>query len=168
MLVVKGATKVDRGLIEKADRLKVIGRAGIGVDNVDVEAATEKGIIVMNSPRGNALAAAEHTIALMFALARNVTLGDRSMKQGRWDKSLLTGVEVSEKTLGIIGLGNVGRIVAEKALALGMKVIAYDPYVSAGECIGEGRRDDRSRCAPRTKRLHHRTRAPEGRDQASA
>jgi D-3-phosphoglycerate dehydrogenase len=138
VLIVRGATSVDAGLIEKAERLKLIGRAGIGVDNVDVETATGKGIIVMNSPRGNALAAAEHTVALIFALARKVTLSDRSMKQGRWEKSLFTGMEVSEKTLGIIGLGNVGRIVAEKARALGMKVIAYDPNVSAEKASEKG------------------------------
>ena len=129
-LIVRSATKVTKEIIEKADRLKVIGRAGIGVDNVDVEAATEKGIVVMNTPQGNALAAAEHALALMFALARKISLADRTMKQGRWEKKLLTGVEVYEKTLGVIGIGNIGMIVAEKAVALGMKVIAYDLYVS--------------------------------------
>ena len=99
-LIVRSATKVTRDIIEKADRLKVIGRAGIGVDNVDVEAATEKGIVVMNTPQGNALAAAEHALALMFALARKVALADRTMKQGKWEKKLLMGVEVYEKTLG--------------------------------------------------------------------
>lgn len=130
-LIVRSATKVDAGIIEKAKLLKVIGRAGIGVDNVDLEAATVRGIVVMNSPRGNALAAAEHTIGLMFALARKISLGDRFLKQGRWEKNLLTGVEVGGKTLGIIGFGNVGRIVATKARALDMKVIVYDPYVTA-------------------------------------
>ncbi len=128
-LVVRSATKVTRAIMDKAGRLQVIGRAGIGVDNVDVEAATEKGIIVMNSPRGNALAAAEHTLALMLALARRVPLADRSMKQGKWEKSHLAGVELGEKTLGIVGMGNVGMIVAGKALALGMKVLAHDPFV---------------------------------------
>jgi D-3-phosphoglycerate dehydrogenase len=129
-LVVRSATKVTRDIIEKADKLKVIGRAGIGVDNVDVEAATEKGIVVMNTPQGNALAAAEHALALMFALARKIPLADRTMKEGKWEKKLLMGVEVYEKTLGVIGIGNIGMIVAEKAVALGMKVIAYDLYVS--------------------------------------
>lgn len=135
VLVVRSATRVDAGIIEKAERLALIGRAGIGVDNIDLDAATRKGVVVMNSPRGNALAAAEHTIALMFALARKVTLGDRSLKQGRWDKALLTGVEITGKTLGIIGLGNVGRIVAEKALGLGMRVIAHDPYAAADRAL---------------------------------
>ncbi len=128
-LIVRSTTRLTRAIIEKAGRLQVIGRAGIGVDNVDVEAATEKGIIVMNSPRGNALAAAEHTLALMLALARHVPIADRSMKQGKWEKRSLTGVELGEKTLGIVGAGNVGMIVAGKALALGMKVLAHDPFV---------------------------------------
>ncbi len=130
-LIVRSATKVTRAIIEKAGRLQVIGRAGIGVDNIDVNAATEKGIIVMNSPRGNALAAAEHTLALMLALARHVPVADRSMKEGKWEKRLLMGAELGEKTLGIVGVGNVGKIVAGKALALGMKVCAYDPFVDA-------------------------------------
>lgn len=128
-LIVRSATRVTRDIIEKADRLKVIGRAGIGVDNVDVVAATEKGIVVMNTPQGNALAAAEHALALMFSLARKVPLADCTMKQGKWEKKLLMGVEVYEKTLGVIGIGNIGMIVAEKGLALGMKVIAYDLFV---------------------------------------
>src|SRR5512139_2036399 len=115
-LIVRSATKVTRDIIQKADRLKVIGRAGIGVDNVDVEAATEKGIVVMNTPQGNALAAAEHTIALLFATARKVTLADATMKQGKWEKKILMGVEVYDKTLGVIGIGNIGLIVAEKAI----------------------------------------------------
>ncbi|MGD0229421.1 MAG: phosphoglycerate dehydrogenase [Syntrophorhabdales bacterium] len=139
-LVVRSATKVTRDVIEKADKLKVIGRAGIGVDNVDVEAATEKGIVVMNTPQGNALAAAEHAIALMFALARKISLADRTMKEGKWEKKSLMGVEVYEKTLGVIGIGNIGMIVAEKGIALGMKVIAYDLYahleVAAQKGIG--------------------------------
>lgn len=129
-LIVRSATKATKGVIEKGDKLKVIGRAGIGVDNVDVAAATEKGIIVMNTPQGNALAAAEHSIALMFAAARNVAIADRTMKQGKWEKKALMGTEIFEKTLGIIGIGNIGSLVAEKAIALGMKVIAYDLYVS--------------------------------------
>ncbi|HOP85313.1 MAG TPA: phosphoglycerate dehydrogenase [Syntrophorhabdaceae bacterium] len=129
-LIVRSATKATREIIEKADKLKVIGRAGIGVDNVDVAAATEKGIIVMNTPQGNALAAAEHSIALMFAAARKIALADRTMKQGKWEKKALMGIEIYGKTLGVIGIGNIGSLVAEKALALGMRVIAYDIYVS--------------------------------------
>ncbi|HOW54409.1 MAG TPA: phosphoglycerate dehydrogenase [Syntrophorhabdaceae bacterium] len=129
-LVVRSATKATKGIIEKADKLRIIGRAGIGVDNVDVATATEKGVIVMNTPQGNALAAAEHSIALMFAAARNVAEADRTMKEGKWEKKALMGTEIFEKTLGVIGIGNIGILVAEKALALGMRVIAYDLYVS--------------------------------------
>ena len=137
-IIVRSATRVTRTIIEKAGRLQVIGRAGIGVDNVDVEAATEKGIIVMNSPRGNALAAAEHTLALMLGLARHVPKADRSMKQGKWEKSLLTGVDLGGKTLGIVGLGNVGMIVAGKALALDMKVVGHDPYLHPDAAAEKG------------------------------
>lgn len=137
-LIVRSATRVTRALIEKAGRLQVIGRAGIGVENVDVEAATEKGIVVMNSPRGSALAAAEHTLALMLALARRVPMADRTMKQGKWEKRALSGVELGEKTLGIIGVGNVGMVVAEKALALGMKVNAHDPFADADAASKRG------------------------------
>jgi D-3-phosphoglycerate dehydrogenase / 2-oxoglutarate reductase len=129
-LVVRSATKATRDIIEKGTSLKVIGRAGIGVDNVDVAAATEKGIIVMNTPQGNALAAAEHAIGLMFATARKIAMADHTMKQGKWEKKLFMGTEISGKTLGVIGIGNIGILVAEKGLALGMKVIAYDLFVS--------------------------------------
>jgi D-3-phosphoglycerate dehydrogenase / 2-oxoglutarate reductase len=129
-LIVRSATKATKEIIQKGNNLKVIGRAGIGVDNVDVAAATEKGIVVMNTPQGNALAAAEHSIALMFAAARKIAFTDRMMKQGKWEKKAGMGVEIYEKTLGVIGIGNIGSIVAERALALGMKVIAYDLYVS--------------------------------------
>jgi D-3-phosphoglycerate dehydrogenase len=128
-LIVRSATKATKEIIEKGGKLKVIGRAGIGVDNVDVPTATEKGIVVMNTPQGNALAAAEHSLALIFAAARKIALADRTMKQGKWEKKILTGIEIYEKTLGVIGIGNIGSIVAEKALALGMRVIAYDPFV---------------------------------------
>jgi D-3-phosphoglycerate dehydrogenase / 2-oxoglutarate reductase len=137
-LIVRSATKVTREIIAKADKLRVIGRAGIGVDNVDVEAATEKGIVVMNTPQGNALAAAEHTIALMFAVARKVALADATMKQGKWEKKLLMGIEVYDKTLGVVGIGNIGMIVAEKAVALGMKVIAYDLFVAREVAAAKG------------------------------
>jgi D-3-phosphoglycerate dehydrogenase / 2-oxoglutarate reductase len=129
-LIVRSATKATKEIIQKGDNLKVIGRAGIGVDNVDVMTATEKGIVVMNTPQGNALAAAEHSIGLMFAAARKIAFTDRMMKQGKWEKKAGMGVEIYEKTLGVIGIGNIGSIVAERALALGMKVIAYDLYVS--------------------------------------
>jgi D-3-phosphoglycerate dehydrogenase / 2-oxoglutarate reductase len=129
-LIVRSASKATKEIIQKGNNLKVIGRAGIGVDNVDVVAATEKGIVVMNTPQGNALAAAEHSIGLMFAAARKIAFTDRMMKQGKWEKKAGMGVEIYEKTLGVIGIGNIGSLVAERAIALGMKVIAYDLYVS--------------------------------------
>ena len=137
-LIVRSASKATKDVIDKGTNLKVIGRAGIGVDNVDVAAATEKGIVVMNTPQGNALAAAEHSIALMFAAARKIAYADRTMKLGKWEKKSLMGIELYEKTLGVIGIGNIGAIVAQKAVALGMRVIAFDLYVSKefAESIG--------------------------------
>ena len=117
-------------VIEKATRLKVIGRAGIGVDNVDVPAATERGIVVMNTPGGNNVTTAEHAIALLLALARDIPQANASLRAGKWERTKFTGSEVTAKTLGVIGLGNIGRIVAERALGLQMKVIAYDPFVT--------------------------------------
>jgi D-3-phosphoglycerate dehydrogenase / 2-oxoglutarate reductase len=129
-LAVRSATKVDKGLLAHAAKLRVIGRAGIGVDNIDVEAATQRGIVVMNTPYGNSITAAEHTIALLFALCRQIPAADRSTQAGKWEKSRFMGVELSGKTLGIIGCGNVGAAVAERALGLRMKVIASDPFLS--------------------------------------
>lgn len=129
-LVVRSATKVTAALLEKAARLRVIGRAGVGVDNVDVEAATRRGILVMNTPGGNAVSVAEHTIALMLGLARAVPQANASIQAGRWEKSLFSGTELRGKTLGLVGLGRVGTEVARRARALEMKVLAYDPYVT--------------------------------------
>jgi len=128
-MVVRSATKVTRKIIE-ASNLKVIGRAGVGVDNIDLEAATEKGILVMNAPSGNVISTAEHTIALVFALARNIPMADRSLKDGKWDRKRYTGAQLSGKTLGIIGLGKVGAEVAKRAIGLGMMVISFDPMIS--------------------------------------
>ncbi|MCL6471755.1 MAG: phosphoglycerate dehydrogenase [Firmicutes bacterium] len=129
-LVIRSATKVTEDVIERADKLKVIGRAGIGVDNVDLEAATKRGIIVANAPQSNIISAAEHTIALMMACARNIPQANASVKMGKWERNKFQGVEVYEKVLGIIGLGRIGTLVATRALGLGMRVLAYDPYVS--------------------------------------
>jgi D-3-phosphoglycerate dehydrogenase / 2-oxoglutarate reductase len=137
-LAVRSATKVTSSLIERAAQLKVIGRAGIGVDNIDVGAATQRGIVVMNTPYGNSITAAEHTIAMLFALCREIPAADRSTQAGKWEKSRFMGVELTGKTLGIIGCGNVGSIVAERALGLRMKVIAFDPFLSAERAIGLG------------------------------
>jgi D-3-phosphoglycerate dehydrogenase len=129
-LVVRSATKVNSGLLEKAERLRVIGRAGVGVDNVDVEAATRRGVLVMNTPGGNSVSVAEHTLALMLALARSVPQATASTHAGRWEKSSLSGTELRGKTLGLVGLGRVGMEVARRARALGMKVVAHDPYIN--------------------------------------
>src|SRR6266446_3642272 len=137
-LAVRSATKVTAELIAAADALKVIGRAGIGVDNIDIAAATERGIVVMNTPYGNSMTAAEHTIAMMFALARQIPAADRSTQAGKWEKARFMGVELFGKTLGIIGCGNVGAIVAGRALGLEMKVIAYDPFLSPERAVELG------------------------------
>src|SRR3977135_2301840 len=137
-LAVRSATKVTAELLAAASQLKVIGRAGIGVDNIDVAAATERGIVVMNAPYGNSITAAEHTIAMMFALARQIPAADRSTQAGEWEMSRFLGVELFGKTLGVIGCGNVGAIVAGRALGLEMRVIAYDPFLSAERARGIG------------------------------
>ncbi len=129
-LIIRSATQVTAGVIGRADNLKAIGRAGIGVDNIDIEAATKRGVIVANAPESNTVAAAEHTLGLMLAAARRIPAADASLKGGEWKRSAFKGVEVREKTLGLVGLGHVGAIVARGALGMGMKVLAYDPYVS--------------------------------------
>lgn len=129
-MMVRSQTKVTAKIIEAGTNLKIIGRAGVGVDNIDVEAATQKGIIVVNSPDGNTMAAAEHTVALMLAMSRNIVPAAASTKEGKWDRSKFTGCELYKKTLGIIGLGKIGSHVAEVALALGMKIVVFDPYTS--------------------------------------
>ncbi len=137
-LAIRSATKVTKAVLEHAKNLKVIGRAGIGVDNVDVPAATQRGIVVMNTPFGNSITTAEHAIALMFALARQIPAADRSTQAGKWEKSRFMGVEVTGKVLGIIGCGNIGSIVADRAIGLKMKVLAYDPFLSAERAVALG------------------------------
>src|SRR5258706_2421003 len=129
-LAVRSATKVTEKVLAKANGLKVIGRAGIGVDNIDVPAATSRGIIVMNTPFGNSITTAEHTISLLMALARQIPEADRSTQGGKWEKSRFMGVEVTTRTLGVIGCGNSGAMVADRAEDLKMKVIAYDPFLT--------------------------------------
>jgi D-3-phosphoglycerate dehydrogenase len=129
-LAIRSATKATAKIIEKATRLKVIGRAGIGVDNVEIPAATAKGIIVMNTPFGNSITTAEHAITLMLALAREIPQADASTQAGKWEKNRFMGVEITGKMLGVIGCGNIGAIVADRALGLRMKVVAYDPFLS--------------------------------------
>src|SRR5271163_2974596 len=130
-LAIRSATKVTAKMLEQAKNLKVIGRAGIGVDNVDIPAATARGIIVMNTPFGNSITTAEHAITLMLSLARQIPEADASTRAGKWEKNKFLGVEIFGKTLGIIGCGNIGSIVADRALGMKMKVIAYDPFLSA-------------------------------------
>ncbi len=129
-LVIRSGTKVTADVIAAGEQLSVIGRAGIGVDNVDVAAATARGVVVMNTPGGNTTTTAEHAIALMIALARHIPQATASMKAGKWDKKRFVGMELYNRTLGVIGLGNIGRIVAQKAKGLGLKVVVYDPYLS--------------------------------------
>ena len=137
-LAVRSATKVTRPLLDAAKCLKVIGRAGIGVDNIDVPAATHRGIVVMNTPYGNSITTAEHAIALLFALAREIPAADQSTQAGKWEKARFMGVELFGKTLGVVGCGNIGSIVADRALGLKMKVIAYDPYLSPERAVTLG------------------------------
>ena len=129
-LAIRSATKVTANVLEQARNLKVIGRAGIGVDNVDIPAATARGIIVMNTPFGNSITTAEHAISLMLALARQIPEADASTRAGKWEKNKFMGVEIFGKTLGVVGCGNIGSIVADRALGLKMKVVAYDPFLS--------------------------------------
>ncbi len=137
-LAVRSATKADKDVIAAATNLKVIGRAGIGVDNVDIPAATSKGIVVMNTPFGNSITTAEHAIAMMFALARQLPAADASTQAGKWEKNRFMGVELYAKTLGLIGAGNIGGIVADRANGLKMKVVAYDPFLSAERAVEIG------------------------------
>jgi len=129
-IIIRSSTQLTEDILAAAKRLKVIGRAGIGLDNVDIPAATKKGIIVMNTPQGNNIAAAEHTLSMMFACARKIPQATASLKSGKWQKSQFMGVEVYNKTLGIIGTGNIGSIVANRAQGMKMRVVAYDPFIS--------------------------------------
>ena len=137
-LAIRSATKVTAKVLDRAKGLKVIGRAGIGVDNIDIAAATAKGVIVMNTPFGNSITTAEHAITLMLALARQIPQADTSTQAGKWEKNRFMGVEITGKTLGIIGCGNIGSIVADRAHGLRMKVISYDPYLSPERALALG------------------------------
>ena len=130
-IVVRSSSKISEKVIKNADKLKIVGRAGIGVDNIDVEAATANGVVVMNTPFGNAITTAEHAIALMLALMRNLPQANSSTHLGKWEKSKYIGLEVTGKVLGIIGCGNIGSIVADRAKGLRMRVVAYDPFLTA-------------------------------------
>ena len=129
-VIIRSATTITKEVIKNGEKLLVIGRAGIGLDNVDVNAATEQGVMVVNAPKSNILSAAEHTIALILAQARNIPQANSALKSGRWERNEWTGVELADKTLGIIGLGRIGKLVAQRALAFGMNLVAYDPFVA--------------------------------------
>ncbi|MEN4018703.1 MAG: phosphoglycerate dehydrogenase [Methanobacterium sp.] len=137
-IVVRSRTKVTRDVIEAADKLKIIARAGVGVDNVDVEAATERGIMVVNAPESTSITVAEHAMGLIMSLARKISIADRSVKEGKWEKSSFMGIELNGKTLGIIGMGRIGTQVAIRAKAFGMEILVYDPYITeeAGAELG--------------------------------
>jgi D-3-phosphoglycerate dehydrogenase len=137
-LAIRSATKVTRELLEAASNLKVVGRAGIGVDNVDVTSATRRGVVVMNTPHGNSVTTAEHAIAMMMALARQIPEASASTKAGKWEKNRFMGMELFGKTLGLIGCGNIGSIVADRAIGLKMKAIAYDPYLTEARALALG------------------------------
>jgi len=137
-LAIRSSTKVTKEILEAATNLKVVGRAGIGVDNVDIPAASAKGVVVMNTPFGNSITTAEHAIALMFALARDLPEADKSTQAGKWEKNRFMGVEVTNKTLGLIGAGNIGSIVADRAIGLKMKVVAFDPFLTPERAVELG------------------------------
>ena len=132
-LVVRSRTKVTAPVLAAGTRLKVVGRAGVGVDNIDVAAAVARGIVVVNSPMAASVSVAEHTLGLMLALARQIAAADASLKQGKWEKSAFMGAELSGKTLGLLGLGRIGALVANRAVAFGMSVLAYDPYLNEAQ-----------------------------------
>ncbi len=137
-LIIRSATKVNAALLEKAAKLKVVGRAGSGLDNVDTPAATKKGVVVMNTPGGNTVTTAEHTIGMIFSCARMIPQAYASLKAGKWEKKKFEGVELYDKTLGVIGLGAIGGVVANRAIAMGMNVLAYDPFISADKAKSLG------------------------------
>ncbi|MGC2578355.1 MAG: hydroxyacid dehydrogenase, partial [Terrimicrobiaceae bacterium] len=132
-LVVRSQTKVTAAVLAAAKKLKIVGRAGVGVDNVDIEAATRRGIIVMNTPGGNTISTAEHAFSLLVSIARAVPQADASVKAGKWDRKKYEGVELYNKTLGILGMGRIGTEIARRAIAFGMRVLAYDPYLSGSK-----------------------------------
>ena len=129
--VVRSSTKITREVIEAGKKLRAIGRAGVGLDNVDVEAASKRGIVVINTPGGNTISAAEHAFSLLLAMARKIPQANESLKRGEWERKKFTGVQLYEKTLGVLGLGRIGTEVAKRAQAFGMRVLAYDPFLSA-------------------------------------
>ena len=159
-LIVRSAVQVDAELLANARKLRVIGRAGVGVDNIDLDAATRKGIAVMNTPGANAVAVAEHTLAIMLALARHLCRANELMHAGKWEKKSLQGTELRGKTLGIVGLGRVGMEVARRARAFGMEIIAHDPFVSIAVAKEQGIRHRQAGGSLRGVGLSYVTRRP--------
>lgn len=153
-LIVRSASKVTAEVIARAKKLKIIGRAGVGVDNIDIPAATAKGIIVINSPGGNTIAATEHTMAMMLAMSRNIPIANETMHKGEWNRKKYVGVELRGKTLGVVGMGRIGSGVAKRAMAFDMNVLAYDPYINEERAKRSASRSRRSR-GHRELRLHH-------------
>src|SRR6185436_15896391 len=137
-IIVRSATTIDKEVIQKASRLRVVGRAGVGVDNVDIDTATERGVLVMNSPGGSTTTTAEHAIAMLFGLARSIPQAYSSLKSGKWEKNKFKGVEITGKTLGVVGLGRIGSEVARKCQAMGMNVVAYDPFINPDTPLSSG------------------------------
>ena len=137
-LLVRSATKVDAEVLGATTKLKVVARAGVGLDNVEVPAATERGVMVVNAPTSNIVSAAEHAMALLLAVARNVAAADASLRAGQWKRSSYSGVELNGKTVGVVGLGKIGQLFAQRIAAFGTKLIAYDPYVSAARAAQLG------------------------------
>src|ERR687895_449692 len=137
-LIIRSATVVDAALLDRGERLKVVGRAGIGLDNVDVDAATRLGVLVVNAPQSNVISAAEHTMALLLAQARNIPQAHTALVGGAWERERWQGVELHGKTLGVVGLGRVGTLVAQRASAFGMRIVAFDPYVSPARAAQMG------------------------------
>ena len=163
--MVRSQTKVTAEVIEKARRLKVIARAGVGVDNIDIQAATQKGIIVVNAPDGNTISTAEHTFAMLLSLARNIPQAYHSLLQGEWKRKEYVGTELNGKTLSIIGLGRIGSELAKRAKAFRMNVIAYDPYLSKDRAEKLGVTKAGLEEAIRKRRFHHGTHAVDQRNQ---
>ena len=163
-LLVRSATTVDEEALVAAKRLKVVARAGVGLDNVDVRAATQNGVMVVNAPTSNITSAAELAVALMLAAARHVSPAHAALTRGEWKRSRYSGIELFEKTLGIVGLGRIGVLVAHRLSAFGMDVIAYDPYVQAGRAAQMGVRHGQPRGADDRVRLHQRAPAQDPRD----
>ena len=163
-IAIRSATKITADVIKAAKNLKVVGRAGIGVDNVDIPAATAAGVIVMNTPFGNSITTAEHAISLMMALARELPAANASTQAGKWEKNRFMGVEITGKVLGLIGAGNIGSIVADRAKGLKMRVIAYDPYLSPERAARSGRREGRAERSAGARRFHHPACAADQRD----